>query len=128
MTQNVLNRSNQRRIVETQTELPSIEKQDKSTQTIFVKEDLIRTNKGQLPFNLKTKIEKLKILVPLTELVKNESYISHITKTLNIGEGEDVVNLNDDQSKLLFGPEVNGTHQQGGIPPFYISLNIHDKI
>ena len=64
----------------------------------------------------------------MTELVKNESYRSHITKKLNIGEGEDAVNLNDDQHNLLFGPEVNGTHQQGGIPPFYISLNIHDKI
>lgn len=36
--------------------------------------------------------------------------------------------MNDDQPKLLFGPEVNGTHQQGGIPPLYISLNIDDKI
>lgn len=70
----------------------------------------------------------MKIAVPLIELVKNESYRSQITKTLNIGEGEDAVNLNDDQPKLLFGPEVNGTYQQGGIPPFYISLNIHDKI
>lgn len=60
--------------------------------------------------------------------MKNESYKAQITKTLNIGEGEDVVNLNDDQHKLLFGPEVNGKHQQGGIPPFYISLNFHDKI
>ena len=64
----------------------------------------------------------------MTELLKNESYRSHITKTLNIGEGEDVVNLNDDQPELLFGPEVNGTHQQAGIHPFYISLNIYDKI
>jgi len=28
----------------------------------------------------------------------------------------------------LLGPEANGTHQQGGVPSFYISLNIHDKI
>ena len=51
-----------------------------------------------------------------------------MTKTLNIGEGEDVVNLNDDLSELLFGTEVNGKHQQGGVPPFYISFNIHDRI
>jgi len=61
-------------------------------------------------------------------MVKNESYKAQITETLNIGEGEDVVNLNDDQLELLFGPEVNGKHQQGCIPPFYISLNVHDKI
>jgi len=58
----------------------------------------------------------------LTKLVKNESYRSQITETLNIGEGEDVVNLNDDQPKLLFGLEAKG------VPLFYISLNIHDKI
>lgn len=37
--------------------------------------------------------------------------MSHITENLNIGEGEDVVNLNDDQPELLFGPEANGIHQ-----------------
>jgi len=38
----------------------------------------------------------LKISVPLTKLVKNESYRAQITETLNIGGGEDVVKLNDD--------------------------------
>ena len=47
---------------------------------------------------------------------------------MNIGEGEDSVNLNDDHLELLFGPEANDIHQQGGVPLFYISLNIHDKI
>lgn len=108
--------------------MPSTERQDKNTQIALVKEDLIQTNNAQLPFNLKNEIEKLKISVPLTELVKNESYRSQITENLNIGEGEDTINLNDDQLDLLFGPKVNGTHQQGGILPFYISLNIHDKI
>lgn len=64
----------------------------------------------------------------MTELVKNESYRSQITETLNIGEGEDSINLNDDQPELLFGTEANGIQQQGGVPPLYISLNIHDKI
>ena len=60
--------------------------------------------------------------------MKNESYKAQITKTLNIGEGEDAIKFNDDQPDLLFGPKVNGKHQQGGIPPFYISLIVHDKI
>ena len=29
---------------------------------------------------------------------------------------------------LLFGPEVEGKFQEGAIPPFYVSLNIHEKI
>ena len=79
ITQNIPNRSNQSKTAETQIELPSTKKQDKNVQTTFVKEDLIQTNKAQLPFNIKTEIAKLKISVPLTELVKNESYRSQIT-------------------------------------------------
>ena len=41
---------------------------------------------------------------------------------------EDSVNLYDDQPDLVFGLEVNGKPLEGGIPPFYVSLNIHDKI
>ena len=29
---------------------------------------------------------------------------------------------------MFFGPEVEGKYQEGVIPPFYVSLNIHDKI
>ena len=66
--------------------MPSAEKEDKNTHTTFAKEDLIQSSKTQLPFNIKTEIAKLKTLVPLTELVKNESYRAQITETLNIGE------------------------------------------
>ena len=70
----------------------------------------------------------MKIPIPLTELVKHDLYKSQITGTLNINEGEDSVNLSDDQPELIFGPEVNGKHQEGGVPPFYISLTVHDQI
>ena len=45
-----------------------------------------------------------------------------------MNDGEDSVNLSDDQPEIIFGLEVNGKHQEGGVPPFYISLNIHDHI
>jgi len=38
------------------------------------------------------------------------------------------VNLVDDQPELILGLDVNGKPMEGGIPPFYISLNIHNKI
>lgn len=47
---------------------------------------------------------------------------------MKIGEGTDTVKLAYDQPELLFGPEVEGKFQDGSVPPFYISLNIHDKI
>ena len=45
-----------------------------------------------------------------------------------MNDGEGSVNLSDDQPELIFGPEVNQKHQEGGVPPFYISLTIHDHI
>ena len=45
-----------------------------------------------------------------------------------MNDGEDSVNLNDDQPELIFGPNVTGKHQDGAFPPFYISLTIHDQI
>lgn len=47
---------------------------------------------------------------------------------MKIGEGTDTVNLTDDRLDLLFGLEVEEKYQDGNVPPFYISLNIHDKI
>ena len=39
-----------------------------------------------------------------------------------------LLNLVDDKPELLFGPKVEGKYQEGAVPPFYVSLNIHDKI
>ena len=49
-------------------------------------------------------------------------------KALNIEENNDSVNPNDNQPALLFGPKIEGKFQEGVVPPFYVSLNIHDKI
>lgn len=48
-------------------------------------------------------------------------------KALNIGEDTYIVNVCDDQPKIVFGPEVDGKLQDGNVPPFYINLIIHDK-
>ena len=61
-------------------------------------------------------------------MVGQDVYRSQVLKALNIGENTNVVNLNDDKPEILFGIEVEGKFQEGGVPPFYASLNIHDKI
>lgn len=55
-------------------------------------------------------------------------YRPQVMKALNIGENIDSINQNDDQPELLFGSKVKGKPQEGGVPPFYVSLDIHDKI
>ena len=64
----------------------------------------------------------------MSELAKHEFYREKISRSLQISENRDAVNVLDDQSKLIFGPEVNGKIVDGGVPPFYVSLNIHDKV
>jgi len=49
-------------------------------------------------------------------------------KALKVGEGTNTINLVDDKPELLFGLEVEGKPQDGNVPPFYVSLNILDKI
>ena len=80
------------------------------------------------PFNLEAEIGKLKIAIPFSELAKHEIYRQQINRSLQIPENRDVFNVLDDQLELLFGPDVNYKIANGGVPPFYVSLNIHDKV
>ena len=80
------------------------------------------------PFNLETEIGKLKVSIPLSELAKHEVYREQISGSLQISENIDAVNVLDDQPELIFGSEVNGKSVDGGVPPFYVSLHIHDKV
>ena len=79
-------------------------------------------------FNLEAEIGKLKIAIPLPELAIHEVYKEQINQSLQISENRDAVNVLDDEPKLIFGPKVNGKTVDGGVPPFYVSLNIHDKV
>lgn len=66
--------------------------------------------------------------IPLSELAKHDVYREQISRSLQVSVNKDSVNLFDDQPELVFGPEVNGKSTDGGVPPFYVSLRIHDKI
>ena len=85
------------------------------------------TSKNQLPFSLEQEISKIKISVPLTELATQNVYRTQILKALKIEENNETVNLNDDHPELIFGPKIEDKYQEGPIPAFYVSLNIHEK-
>jgi hypothetical protein len=79
-------------------------------------------------FNFKSKIQKVKIPMPLNELMKNDIVKSAILKSFQpkTPPADDYVNLQDEKSTMTIGPMVED--QDDSCPPFYISLNIHDKI
>ena len=85
-------------------------------------------SKSQIPFSLEQEISKIKIPVPMTELAAQNVYRTQILKALNIEDNNDTINLNDEQPELIFGPNIEGKYQEGPVPPFYVSLNVHDKI
>jgi hypothetical protein len=74
-------------------------------------------------------LSKIKIHVPLTELLKNEPFKNSIMKVLKppiSAMTSDVINVQDANPAIIVGP-----HNEDGSdasPSFYISLNVHDKI
>jgi hypothetical protein len=86
------------------------------------------SDRPSLSFNFESEIQKVKIPMPLTELMKNEVFKEAILKSLEpkTSPSDDFLNLQDDKPKVTIGPMIED--HDDSCPPFYISLNVHDKI
>jgi ribonuclease HI len=127
---------------ESQTEDPSIIQTSAPSHRASVDKSEVQTlKKTTAPFSLEGELAKLKIPIPLSELMNKNAYRSQVikalsiepeigTKSLNVGfvHHSNTVNLADDQFELLFGPKVDGRTDNGVMAPFDISLNIQDLI
>jgi hypothetical protein len=93
------------------------------------KSDFQSQRRTSTTFSLESELAKLKIPIPLTEMMNKKSYRSQVIKALNIEPevGIDTVNVVNDQPYMFFGLEVEGKTENGYVPRFYICLNIHDK-
>eukprot|EP00253_Pinus_taeda_P002724 PITA_02724 len=84
------------------------------------------TKQGHV-FSLTKELEKIRIQVPLTELVKTPVYQREIAEFINLRENvnvNDTMNLQEDKPIVVFGPHVEEV--DSSTPPFYIPLLIHD--
>jgi hypothetical protein len=93
--------------------------------TLEVKEIL----KPPSSFSFENEIQKIKILVPFLELVKNEDFKRYLSKMLQHEPSSypiDLVNLQDEKPIVILGPLVEDRDDSS--PPLYTSLNIHDKL
>ena len=66
-------------------------------------------------------LEKVKIQVPLLELVKTPSYKKEIAEFVNISKSDDIgdtVNLQEEKPVVTFGPHVEEV--DSFVPLFYI--------
>jgi hypothetical protein len=107
---------------------------EKKTQSasLAAKEPLIEVREAPKPipsFNFEHEIQKIRILVPLSELVKNEDFKRSLSKLLQSElpqPSTDSINLQDEKPTVVLGPMVEDRDDSS--PPFYTSLNIHDKV
>jgi ribonuclease HI len=80
-------------------------------------------------FIFEHEIQKIRIPVPLSELVKHEDFKRSLSKLLQSepsSHSTDSVNLQDEKPTIILGPLVEDRDDSS--PPFYTSLNIHDKV
>jgi hypothetical protein len=80
-------------------------------------------------FNFEHEIQKIRIPVPLTELIKHGEFkrrFSDLMKSEASSPSTDCINLQDERPAVILGPMVEDRDDSS--PPFYTSLNIHDKV
>ena len=66
--------------------------------------------------------------MPLTELVKNNTYKHKVSRILQIDSISDIVNVEDDYPELIFGPATEDQSEESDVRPFYLSLRLHEFI
>ena len=47
---------------------------------------------------------------------------------LNLDPMSDMINVEDDKPEMIFGPTTNGESPDSDVPPFYISLRLHEFV
>jgi hypothetical protein len=74
-------------------------------------------------------LPNINIPLPLVELAKIPSYHKQIEKIIH-GKGSinplDTLNLQDESPTIVFGPHIDDKEEY--LTPFYVTLNIHDKM
>jgi hypothetical protein len=91
------------------------------------KETIIKeVEKTSSYFNFESEMAKIKISVPFNEMIKNSEYRNQIIKMLKMEETYDTLNIQDDHPAILFGPRVEESSDADEVPPFYVSMKIHD--
>jgi hypothetical protein len=80
-------------------------------------------------FNFEHEIQKIRSPLPLTELIKHEGFKKGFSEILQSEVSHiptDSINLQDEKPVVILGPMVEDRNDSS--PPFYTSLNIHDKV
>jgi ribonuclease HI len=80
-------------------------------------------------YSFEQEIQNIRIPVPISELVKHEDFKRCLSKNFQpepASHSTDSVNLQDERPTVMLGPLIEDRDDSS--PPFYTSLNIHDKV
>jgi hypothetical protein len=91
--------------------------------------ETIEYDKHVSQFNIEHALSNIKILVRLVELDKNPSYHKNIEKIMHGGgptKPLDTLNVQDKFPTIVFGHNID--EKEEFVAPFYVTLNIHDKM
>jgi hypothetical protein len=91
--------------------------------------DIKELKRNVSSFSLEHEINKIKISVPLLELMKIEPFRKIVLKALQSPAQvtfSDTINLEDGNPDVTIGPHIEDIIDASS--PFYISLNVHNKI
>ena len=89
---------------------PYQNQQIKNIEKIMADRTEMNMPKTQIPFSFEGEISKIKITMPLTELISQSSYKYQVLKVLNIGNDANTLHLADDSPELLFGQKIEGKY------------------
>jgi hypothetical protein len=125
---------NQPLIVEKPAKPTTITTKENKTQNTLptTKEPVSEVREAPKPFpsfSFEHEIQKIRIPVPLSELVKNEDFKRSLSKLLQSESPQpstESVNIQYEKPSVVLGPMVE--ERDDSSPPFYTSLNIHDKV
>ena len=82
-------------------------------------------------FNLQSELAKINISISFNELLRNQEKRNKITKMIsNQGEADpDMLELTDDNPTIVLGSKIDSIDAEDEeVPPFYMSLNVHDMV
>jgi len=85
--------------------------------------------KTQSTFNLQKDLEKVKIYVPLTKLLKKPTYKAQLSQFMHPSVSSpthDSLNLQEERQMVVFGPHVE--ELDPSTAPFYVTLGILDLL
>ncbi len=95
-----------------------------------MKASALEADKITTSFTLENEISKLKIPIPLVELLKYNDYRENILKLLqpfsSIDLASDILKLHDEKPTIMLGPIVE--ERDDTTPPLYISQKSHNNI